>query len=167
MMDYDGEKAGPVTIWFENIYCGDDGEAPQLSGPIYLSWTPQYTVDICSLELEKEGTSVGTVEITPLSVKVNVPNLLDVMEEPPEVGSEAYESLVDRVLHETGYFEGLVPITIRFVDGTEYTLEQGKGGGWDMESEGLTLTAEEIFWRELLDVNQIASVTVGAITVEP
>lgn len=167
MMDYDGEKAGPVTIWFENIYCGDDGEDPQLSGPIYLSWTPQYTVDTCSLELEKEGATVGTVEITPLSVKVNVPNLLDVMEEPPEVGSEAYETLVDRVLHETGYFEGLVPITIRFADGTEYTLEQGKGGGWDMASEGLTLTAEEIFWRELLDVNQVASVTVGAITVEP
>lgn len=167
MMDYDGEKAWPVTIWFENIYCGDDTENPQLSGPIYLSWTPQYTVDTCSLELEKEGTSVGTVEITPLSVKVNVPNLLDVMADALEMGSEDYDTLVDRVLHETGYFEGLVPIIIQFADGTEYTLNQGKGGGWDMETESLSLTAEEIFWNDLLDVNEIVSVTVGTITVEP
>lgn len=167
MMDYDGEKAGPVTIWFENLYCDDTGEDPQLSGPLYLSWTPQYTANVCRLELKKEGKVLGTVELTPLSVKVDVPNLLDVMENPPEVDSAAYDTLVDRVLHESGYFEGLVPITIHFTDGTEYTLAQEKGGGWDMETESLSLTAQEIFWHELLDVNEVASVSVGTITAEP
>lgn len=162
MTSYDGEKGGPMTIWFENIYCNETAE-PVLSGPIYVSWTPEYDTVSLGPELQKEGQTVGTVSLTPMSIQVDVPNLLEVMENPPEEGTAEYDQLVERVLHEAGYFENLVQVTIHCSDGNNRVITKGFGGGYDDTTGELSLTLDTGFGSDFLDLDTVTSVTVGTI----
>lgn len=165
MMEYDEETGGPVTIWFENIYYSSTEEG-LLSGPIYMSWTPEYNTEPLDLTLEQDGENVGAVTLTPMSIQVDVPELLDVLENPPEEGTEAYDELVDRICHEQNYFEELVTVTIHFADGSQRDIVYGFGGGYDDETGGLSLSLDADFGIEFLDLSTVTAVTVGAITVE-
>lgn len=164
MTSYDGEKGGPMTVWFENIYYGET-EEPVLSGPIYLSWTPAYDTASLKLDLAQDGAVVGTVSLTPMSIQVDVPNLLDVMENPPEEGTAEYDQLVDRILHKGGCFENLVQVTIHCSDG-DRVITKGFGGGYDEASGGLSLSLDSGFVPDFLDIDSVTAVTVGNITVE-
>ncbi len=165
MTDYDGEKGGPMTIWFENLYYSET-EEPALSGPIYLSWTPEYDTLALDFQLEKEGETVGAVSLTPMSIQVEVPNLLEIMEEAPEEGSPEYDELVDHVLHEVDYFENLVQVTVHCADGNDRVISKGFGGGYDEATGGLSLILDSDFGGNFLDISTVTAVTVGKITVE-
>lgn len=165
MTDYDGEKGGPMTIWFENLYYSET-EEPALSGPIYLSWTPEYDTLFLDFLLEKEGKTVGTVSLTPMSIQVDVPNLLDVMEAPPEEGTPEYDELVDHVLHEPDFFENMVQVTVHCADGNDRVISKGFGGGYDDATGGLSLILDGDFGGNFLDLSTVTAVTVGNITVE-
>lgn len=168
MTSYDGEKGGPMTIWFENIYYSET-EAPILSGPIYVSWTPEYDTVSVDMELQKDGETVGTVDLTPMSIQVEVPNLLDVMENPPGEGTEEYDQLVDRILHEADYFENLVQVTIHCSEGNDRVFTRGFGGGYDEVTGTLSLNLNGVTWSyggSFLDLDDVTAVTVGNVTVE-
>jgi hypothetical protein len=167
--DYDKQQGGPVTVWFENLYV-DETYTPVLSGPIYLSWTPQFVDNSVTYPLSVGETTVGSITLSPLTFQLEIPDVRDILEEP--LTEQEYADLVDQVLHTSTGLDDLFAtenLTFYLDSGETQTARRGSYDVvYDAETDTISLTCDEIAWGEnsLLDVDAITRITIGTASAD-
>jgi hypothetical protein len=169
MMDYDKQQGGPVTVWFENLYV-DETYTPVLSGPIYLSWTPQFVDNSVTYPLTVGENTVGSITISPLTFQLEIPDVRDILEAP--LTEQEYMGLVNQVLHTPAGLDDLFAdqnLTFYLDSGEVQTIAlQGCSGGYDQETDTISLSCSYTAWTEntLLDVDAMTKVTIGTASAD-
>jgi hypothetical protein len=167
--DYDKQRGGPVTVWFENLYV-DETYTPVLSGPIYLSWTPQFVDTSVTYPLTVGENTVGSITLSPLTFQLEIPDVRDILEEP--LTEQEYMGLVDQVLHTSTGLDDLFAaenLTFYLDSGETQTIGHWScGGGYDAETDTISLIFDEIGWGEnaLMDVDAITKITIGTASAD-
>jgi hypothetical protein len=167
--DYDKQRGGPVTVWFENLYV-DETYTPVLSGPIYLSWTPQFVDNSVTYPLTVGETTVGSITLSPLTFQLEIPDVRDILETP--LTEQEYADLVDQVLHTPEGLDDFFAaenLTFYLDSGETQTAKRWScGGGYDAETDTISLTFDEIGWGEnaLMDVDAITKITIGTASAD-
>lgn len=140
------------TVWFEKVTLGDvDGEAI-IPGPFYVTWTPSYDLSsIVTQTMERDGAEIGTLTLSPLSITMDIPELFDTMDTPPEGEAlEEFYHIASGILTEeelealerdpVAFLENrksindYVCVSIQYRDGSSQELEVNCSSAWDENS---------------------------------
>lgn len=175
------------TVWFEKVTLGDvDGEAI-IPGPFYVTWTPSYDLSsIVTQTMERDGAEIGTLTLSPLSITMDIPELFDTMDTPPEEEAlEEFYRIASGILTEeelealerdpVAFLENrksindYVCVSIQYRDGSSQELEVNCSSEWDENSGNVHVWARISLYDVLgtfLDLDEVQSVTVNDVVIQ-
>ena len=124
-----------------------------LSNPLVLHFTADFTPQTQLYDLLQDGTSIGTVELTPVSAYLTIPL---------EPDDTVYSSLEQAALapNRQDYLKGTPKFTARMRDGREITFNNRTGG------IGNTQTAFSIA-TDIIDLSQVDELLLEGFTLRP
>lgn len=157
-----------VTRTFQNLYFGDYGKGEGnviAQGPWELTFPLTYentslTLDAGQmLQLKEHGIVLDEVTLSPLSVTVksSFPTVVDWEEDVPSDPFADYEDMPD------GMAAMNLPITVTLKDGTSAETVGNSASIGDRD--GKTVCRNNVRFREIVPLEDIASITVGTVTL--
>lgn len=158
---FSGSMQGkPYTLVVDSLYApvmtGDDaGIENLLSSPIVIHFNSEYQSQLRMYDVIREdGTTVGALELSPLSAYLSIPQEQDDPDTP-------YSSLEEAALageKRLDYVDGVTRIYVQMTDGSEQELKIRSG-----DSNGAAFYITD----EIIDLSQVKEVRLGDYTLTP
>lgn len=165
---YEEHPQETITRTFQNLYFGnywEDESNVIAQGPWELTFPLTYentslTLDAGQmLQLKEHGIVLDEVTLSPLSVtaKSSFPTVVDWEEDVQSDPFADYEDMPD------GMAAMNIPITVTLKDGT--TAETVGNRSSIGDRDGKTVCSNNVRFREIIPLEDIASITVGTVTI--
>lgn len=153
---------GTVASAVENGNLEELTNEPEVlvEGPLYVTWNPTYSVEeTLTQDVIKDGTVIGNLKLSPLTLEINIPNLADTYDNPLEEFDGSGPLGLDDV----------ISMTLRLKDGTEYDISSYYGYGEDSETGEMNLFVNVNLYDAagaFLDTSTVESVTVNDFIIQ-
>lgn len=158
---FSGSMQGkPYTLVVDSLYApvmtGDDaGIENLLSSPIVIHFNSEYQSQLRMYDVIREdGTTVGALELSPLSAYLSIPQEQDDPDTPYSSLEEAAQAGEKRL----DYVDGVTRIYVQMTDGSEQELKIRSG-----DSNGAAFYITD----EIIDLSQVKELRLGDYTLTP